>query len=866
MYQAGKRDGTSVKWGADVQSPPQDPNKKEPNTAKDTPVNLVEIYNAQKRSAEEAGIESSGMAAKRNSTRKGPITRGVSNVGASEKTPVETPVENLLPPKVRRKRRPPRRLPVPIQKKDIWRRLLSMDSGLSIVDWLAMDKSAYNDIRDGLRYLHGRQPRARNVPQQQPTTMMDINHVMQDDEEEDWSDDSWEEGEFELFGSDIGDLDKQSMDGYESDDTGADYPYNYETMKNSRPLRAVITIHDQCIEAIFDTGASVSVISKNLADKIGLATINDSLQLSSLGEATGPSCKIVRDVPVRIAGKLRKEHMCVIESDRDLCLIGMTWFRAHGVRVDNSDATIIIPIKQGRDSIVVQGSAEEKEVQTSAVFAVNVAQVNGDISKNEGVGQKKESIVVPRPYQEDLCDEASGDESETSDELQDLLQEYAHCFVEVSGLGRVKTGVQHETPIRCLEPIRSRPYRLTWEEEKYLQEELTRLLDLGLISPSNGQWTSPIFFVKKKDGQLRLVVDYRKLNERTVKDAYPLPQIDNLLDSMGGAKIFSTLDAASGYWQIPMTEEASERSGFVCPFGTFTWNVMSFGLTSAPSTFQRTMNTILQSFIGRFVYCFIDDIIVYSRSMDEHKEHLRAVFQACDQANLRLKYSKCSFGQRSVEYLGHIVSDQGLSPTDRNVNKILTMPAPRNVEGVRSFLGLSGYYRRFVPQYAHILSPVSSLLKKDAKFEWGPCQQKAFDAIKEIMINPPLLSFPDRAQIQVLTTDASGVGIGAILSQSPDGTPNKETVIAYESRVLRDAETRYSSVHQEALAVCWAVEKFRHYLSGRSFILRTDSAAVSFVLNSTKPSKLQRWSAMLMEYDFEVKHQPGKQNPADALS
>ncbi|KAJ8651447.1 hypothetical protein O0I10_013001 [Lichtheimia ornata] len=417
-----------------------------------------------------------------------------------------------------------------------------------------------------------------------------------------------------------------------------------------------------------------------------------------------------------------------------------------------------------------------------------------------------------------------------------------------------------------MEPIRSRPYRLTWEEEKYLQEELTRLLDLGLISPSNGQWTSPIFFVKKKDGQLRLVVDYRQLNERTIKDAYPLPQIDNLLDSMGGACVFSTLDAASGYWQIRMTKEASERSGFVCPFGTFTWNVMSFGLTSAPSTFQRTMNTILQRFIGRFVYCFIDDIIIYSRSMEEHQEHLRLVFEACDEANLRLKYSKCSFGQRSVEYLGHVVSDQGLAPTDRNVAKILAMPPPRNVEEVRSFLGLSGYYRRFVPQYAHILAPVSSLLKKENKFEWSHIQQEAFDKVKAIMTHPTILAFPDRSQVQILTTDASGIGVGAILSQSPDGTSEKETVIAFESRILRGAGLRYSAVHQEALAVCWAVEKFRHYLAGRSFILRTDSSAVSFVLNSSKPSKLQRWAAMLMGYDFQVKHHPGKQNPADALS
>lgn len=820
----------------------------------------MEIFNAQKRTAEDAGIGPSGTAGKRVAGRRGMLSQVNNQTDPAQST-------NVVSPKIRKKRRPPRRLPVQLSKKDIWSRLLSMDAGLSIADWLAMDKRAYNDIRDGLRYLHGRISRARDVTQTQDTAMMDVNHV-EPEEESDWSDDSWEEGEYELFGSDIGDLDAASLDGYESDDTGAGYPYNYERMKNSRPLRAPISIHDVCIDAVFDTGASVSVISKGLADQIGLKTTNDTLQLSSLGEATGPSCRIVRDVPIRIAGKLRKEHMCVIDTDRDLCLIGMTWFRAHGVHVDNSNATIIIPIKQGRDSIVVQGSASEDDTESSAVFAVNVAQVPEEsrIENEEEQEAITSKMIVPRSYEEDFVEESSRSDETIPNELQAVLQEYAHCFVEVSGLGCVNIGVQHEIPVRCMEPIRSRPYRLTWEEESHLRKELTRLLDLGLISPSNGQWTSPIFFVKKKDGQLRLVVDYRKLNERTIKDAYPLPQIDNLLDSMGGACFFSTLDAASGYWQIPMSKEASERSGFVCPFGTFTWNVMSFGLTSAPSTFQRTMNTILQAFIGKFVYCFIDDIIIFSRTMEEHEKHLRLVFEACDKANLRLKYEKCSFGQSSVEYLGHVVSDQGLLPTTRNVNKILDMPAPRNVDGVRSFLGLSGYYRRFVPQYAHILAPVSSLLKKGTDFSWGPEQEEAFNSIKKIMTSPPILAFPDRTQVQILTTDASGVGIGAILSQSPDGSEEQETVIAYESRVLRGAEKRYSAVHQEALAVCWAVDKFRHYLSGRSFVLRTDSSAVSFVFNSTKPSKLQRWAAMLMGYDFTVKHHPGKLNPADALS
>ncbi|KAJ8652105.1 hypothetical protein O0I10_012295 [Lichtheimia ornata] len=548
----------------------------------------------------------------------------------------------------------------------------------------------------------------------------------------------------------------------------------------------------------------------------------------------------------------------------------MTWFRAHGVRVDNTDASIVIPIKHGADSVILQGYQDSDQVvdaEAHVVFAVNVAQVSN--AKENDMQGVQDPPLVPMRYEEEV-ENISGidDKLDTQDlppEFKELLQQYAHCFVEIGGLGRVQH-VMHEIPLKDKTPIRSKPYRLTWEEEKYLREELGNLLELGLISPSDGQWTSPIFFVKKKDGKLRLVVDYRKLNSQTVKDAYPLPNIDDVLGSMGGARYFSTLDAASGYWQIPMSKDAAEKSGFVCPYGTFTWNVMSFGLTSAPSTFQRAMNYILAPFIGRFVYCFIDDIIIFSRNLQDHLDHLKQVFEACHQANLRLKMSKCKFAQDQVEYLGHIVSERGVSPSPRNVQKIQDMPPPRSVGDVRSFMGLTGYYRRFIPKYADLMAPVSDLLKKNKIFKWEEPQQEAFNQVKMYLVHYPTMAFPDQDQVQVLTTDASHLRLGAVLSQHPHGEPEKETVISYDSRILRGPETRYSAVHQEALAVCWAVHKYRHYLAGRHFILRTDNAAVSFVINNTKPSKLQRWAAFLQDFDFEVHHVPGRTNPADALS
>ncbi|KAJ8651318.1 hypothetical protein O0I10_013191 [Lichtheimia ornata] len=575
----------------------------------------------------------------------------------------------------------------------------------------------------------------------------------------------------------------------------------------------------------------------------------------------------------------------------------MTWFRAHGIRIDHTDSSIIIPIKHGNGSVVLYGNEAEDmdeafEDEAGAVFAVNITgggNEQGNVDKEEehvdvfmtSVADKSHCAVEDPPdddaskllryYKEELLGNASvtgNDDESMPAEITDLLDHYQHCFVETSGLGRVH-GYEHHIPLHDFTPVRSKPYRLTWEEEEHLRKELATMTDLGLIRPSKGTWTSPIFFVRKKSGELRLVIDYPQLNSKTMKDAYPLPHLDDLLGSMAGAQIFSTLDAASGYWQIPLAQEAIELSGFVTKYGTYEFTVMPFGLTSAPACFQRTMTSILGPFIGKFVFVFIDDIIIFSSSLQEHIKHLEQILQVCNQAGLRLKRAKCEFARTYVEYLGHIVSREGLLPSPNNVVKIRKMLPPRNIDQVRSFVGMVNYYRRHIPDCAAIMHPISKLLKNKNKkpFFWGPDQETAFVHIKIILTGPPILSYPDRMQVPILTTDASGEAVGAILSQSPDGSDEDETVVAYESRVLRGPELAYAAVHQEALAIVWAVHKFRHFLAGRHFILRTDNSALTYILSNTKPSpKLQRWAAALLEYNFTIQHHPGKRNPADALS
>lgn len=377
-----------------------------------------------------------------------------------------------------------------------------------------------------------------------------------------------------------------------------------------------------------------------------------------------------------------------------------------------------------------------------------------------------------------------------------------------------------------------------------------------------------MFFVPKKDGKLRLVVNFQKLNAITVKDGYPLPHIDDILDAIGGNQCYTVLDAAFGFWQIPMHPDSIDKSGFCCKMGVFSFSVMAMGLQGSPSTYQRCMNNILQEYLGVFVYAFIDDYVVYSANEEEHAVHLQKIFDACNKANLRLKLAKCQFCRDKVVYLGHEVGKEGLRPTDSNIKKMMNMREPKDKDECRSFLGSVGYYRRFIENFAGQAEPITRLLKKTSKFEWGTEQRNAFNYLQSSLISPPILAYPIRTHVKIITCDASLKGLSCILSQSPDGELDGETVIAYGSKTLSGTQKNYAINHLEAMAIVWAVNRYRHYLSSKEeFVIRTDHAALVFIFESDKPSpKLQRWKACLMGYQYRVEYRPGKENPADCLS
>lgn len=442
-----------------------------------------------------------------------------------------------------------------------------------------------------------------------------------------------------------------------------------------------------------------------------------------------------------------------------------------------------------------------------------------------------------------------------------LLHEHRDCFARDPKRPGTTLAVTHAIPTGDAAPIASRAYRVGPFEVARQREEVDRLLADGLIRPSTSPWASPVVMADKKDGSKRFCCDYRKLNSVTVPDRYPLPRIDDLLDRLGGACIFSTLDLASGYWQVRVRDEDIIKTAFRTAFGLYEWLVMPFGLTNAPATFQRLMDATLRDLIGPFVLVYLDDVIVFSRSIDEHVSHLRAVFDRLHAANLHLKLSKCSFGQRSVAFLGHVASATGLLPDPAKLKAVADMPAPTDLDGVRAFLGLCSYYRRFVPKFAELAEPLHRLLRKGVTFAWDPACATAFTTLKQLLVSPPVLAFPNPNVPYVLHTDASAFALGAVLVQN-------EHPVAYASRTLSSSERNYSATERECLAVVWAIKEYRHLLLGRPFSVVTDHAALQWLRTAREPAgRLARWVLELQPYTFTIAHRPGAQHrDADALS
>ncbi|KAI3796222.1 hypothetical protein L1987_38888 [Smallanthus sonchifolius] len=411
------------------------------------------------------------------------------------------------------------------------------------------------------------------------------------------------------------------------------------------------------------------------------------------------------------------------------------------------------------------------------------------------------------------------------------------------------------------QPVAKAPYRLAPLEMKELMLQLEELLDRGFIRPSISPWGAPVLFVKKKDGAMRMCIDYRELNKRTVKNKYPLPRIDDLFDQLQGARWFSKIDLRSGYHQLKVREEDIPKTAFRTRYGHYEFRVMSFGLTNAPAAFMSMMNQVCRPMLDRSVIVFIDDILIYSKSEGDHACHLREVLETLQKEKLYAKFSKCAFWLKEVQFLGHVINADGIMVDPAKIEAVQEWETPKTPTEIRSFLGLAGYYRRFIQDFSRIASPLTKLTRKEVKYEWGQAQSKAFEELKKKLTQALVLALPDGNEDLVVYSDASGQGLGCVLMQ-------RGKVIAYASRQLKIHEINYPTHDLELAAVVFALKIWRHYLYGVKCTIYSDHKSLKYFFEQKDLNMRQRrWLELLKDYDCEILYHPGKANVvADALS
>ena len=413
-------------------------------------------------------------------------------------------------------------------------------------------------------------------------------------------------------------------------------------------------------------------------------------------------------------------------------------------------------------------------------------------------------------------------------------------------------------------PYKRSYYRIGPDERKFIDEEVAKLLKLGIIAPSRSPWGSPIVLVRKKEGTFRMCIDYRKLNEYTIGDVHPLPFLEDIFDKLSGMKVFSKIDMKSGYWQVLLSANSRSMTAFMSHKGLFEWLRMPFGLKNATSTFQRLMRKVLSG-LEHCTEVHVDDIIIFSKTEQDHLEHVRLVMERIAEAHLIINLPKSKFMQQTLPFLGHVFSAAGVRPDPDKTRAMSELRSPRDLTQARSFLGAANYYRRFVRHFSELVHPIVELTKKGVDFHWGEAQQYAFDTVKTALTSEPVLVHPDFSKRFTVTADACDYAVSGMLSQEYDGMSRPVT---YYSRALSGAQLNYATVEKECLAIIECVKQWRHYLSHAPFLIETDHKPLEWLKSLDGPTRRQtRWSILLQEYEYAIVHKAGKLNVvADCLN
>ena len=441
--------------------------------------------------------------------------------------------------------------------------------------------------------------------------------------------------------------------------------------------------------------------------------------------------------------------------------------------------------------------------------------------------------------------------------LKSILLKHAD-LLDSSKPSIIKTTVNHTIETNNCRPIAQRPYRKSHAQEQIINDLCEQFCNDNIIRPSQSEWASPVVLQQKKDKSWRFCVDYRRLNDVTKKDNYPLPRIQEIFDALHGSRYFTTLDFASGYYQVPIDEADKHKTAFITRDGLFEFNVIPQGIKNGPPTFQRIINKLLGNLQWKCALSYIDDIIVYSKSLQEHIQHLEQVLSALSMANFRLNSNKCEFIRTRIRFLGHVISQNGIEPCPEKTRAIVGIQTPTNVKAAVSFVKMADYYRNYIPNFSTIAEPLYKLTRKDARFSWTDEQQLAFDSIKNLLTMAPVLKLPDLQRQFVVQVDASNLGIGGVLMQNHgDG----EQPIAYLSQKLNKQQQNWNATEKECFAVVSAIRRWNHFIFGQDFIVRTDHHALCWLNRKCNSNpKLNRWRMDLQQYTFTIEHVKGKHN------
>lgn len=532
-------------------------------------------------------------------------------------------------------------------------------------------------------------------------------------------------------------------------------------------------------------------------------------------------------------------------------------------------AKALVDLDKGRVPIrIINLSKEPCTVYRDTVAATYESVDIPDVKRVEYVSVNKveQTTELPEHMKEMFNKSTTNLTPEQIEKLKELLRKHKAIFPESSSELGCTHLVEHTIDTGQSKPIRQYPYRIPLARRLAAEAEIKDMAERGLIEHSTSPWSSPIIMVSKPDGTIRFCCDFRKLNDCTIKDSQPLPRIDDTLDALSGSAWFSTLDLKSGFWQVGVAKKDRPKTAFsIQGSGLWQFTVMPFGLCNAPATFERLMERVLSGLTWKTCLVYLDDIITFSKTFEEHIDRLDQVFKRIAEANLKLNQSKCIYLQREVSFLGHIISEHGVSTDPKKIETVKNWPTPRKVKDVRSFLGLCSYYRKFVQGFSTIASPLHKLTEKKEEFRWTKECEVAFETLKKLLTITPVLAYPTANDNFVLDVDASNTGLGAVLSQTQNG---EEKVISYYSKCFSKQERRYCVTRRELLGVVSSIKHFHNYLYGRHFLVRSDHGALRWLMNFKKPeAQMARWLETLATYDFEIQHRAGRIHcNADSLS